>query len=420
MINHWLRYISNIHYKEIDLTLDRISFVANKLNILPLSPFIITISGTNGKGTTCRLIELILLHRGMRVGVYNSPHLIHYKERIRINGKEVNNLIHIKSFNIINYVRKLTLLSYFEFTTLSALYIFSQFKLDVIILEVGLGGRLDATNIVNANLAIITNIDLDHTKFLGLTRNDIAKEKSGIFRSNIVAVIGDSNIPVSIYETADAIGTILYNYKYDWWLIYNNNYWCWQDHNIKLNNLPIPTSIPIKNAAIAIAVINKLPFVITRENICYGLINAWLPGRFNIINVNPYIILDVAHNLHAVKYLVNLLKKLPISGKIHVLIGIFRDKDFAKIINILNPLVDKWYCTNIDHYRSASYIDLIKYTNMNSLSFSNIKDAWYYMINSINYNDVAVVLGSFITVSNIFKIINNKTVFYDNILVSSK
>ncbi|MCV2525767.1 MAG: bifunctional tetrahydrofolate synthase/dihydrofolate synthase, partial [Candidatus Lightella neohaematopini] len=298
MINNWLNYISNIHYKEIDLTLDRIFFVANKLSILPLAPFVITVSGTNGKGTTCRLIELILLHRGMRVGVYNSPHLINYKERVRINGKELSNSVHIKSFNTINYIRKLTSLSYFEFTTLSALHIFSQFKLDVVILEVGLGGRLDATNIVNTNLAIITNIDLDHTKFLGLTRNNIAKEKSGIFRSNVVAVIGDNDIPISVYEIADTIGTILYRYKYDWWLIHNNNYWCWQDHNKKLNNLPIPTNIPIKNAAIAIAVINKLPFLIKRENICYGLINAWLPGRFNIININPYIILDVAHNFH--------------------------------------------------------------------------------------------------------------------------
>ncbi|MCV2531272.1 MAG: Mur ligase family protein, partial [Candidatus Lightella neohaematopini] len=284
MINNWLNYISNIHYKEIDLTLDRISFVADKLNILPLSSFVITISGTNGKGTTCRLIELMLLHRGISVGVYNSPHLINYKERIRINGREIDNLIHIKSFNIINYVRKLTSLSYFEFTTLSALYIFSQFKLDVVILEVGLGGRLDATNIVNADLTIITNIDLDHTKFLGLTRNDIAKEKSGIFRFNKVAVVGDDDIPISIYEVADTVGAILYNYKYDWWLTNNNNYWCWQDHNIKLNNLPMPKNIPIKNAAVAIAVINKLPFIITRENIYYGLVNAWLPGRFNIIS----------------------------------------------------------------------------------------------------------------------------------------
>ena len=190
----WLSYLENSHFKAIDLGLERIKSVAEELDLLNPAPYVITVGGTNGKGTTCRLLETILLNHGLRVGVYSSPHLLRYNERVRIQNQDLPDEMHTASFDFIEK-HKTQSLTYFEFSTLSALHLFKQAKLDVVILEVGLGGRLDATNIVDNDLAVITSIDIDHTDFLGSTREEIGFEKAGIFRANKPVVIGEPNVP---------------------------------------------------------------------------------------------------------------------------------------------------------------------------------------------------------------------------------
>ncbi|WP_236854812.1 Mur ligase family protein [Buchnera aphidicola] len=199
-LSAWLKYLEISNKKKINL--NELKLIAEKLDLLNFKSFVFTVAGTNGKGTTCAILEKLFLDSGYQVGLYTSPHLISYLERVRINGATLSAEEHIASFEEVDYIRKTTILTYFEFITLSALILFKRYSLDIIILEVGLGGRLDATNIVDPNLSIITNIRLDHTKILGKNRSLIAREKSGIFRKNIISVIGETDIPDSMNKIA--------------------------------------------------------------------------------------------------------------------------------------------------------------------------------------------------------------------------
>ena len=212
----WLSYLENLHSKTIDMGLERVSQVAARLDVLKPAPFVFTVAGTNGKGTTCRTLESVLMAAGYRVGVYSSPHLVRYTERVRVQNSELPESVHTASFAEIEAARGETSLTYFEYGTLSALWLFKQAQLDVVILEVGLGGRLDATNIVDADVAVVTSIALDHIDWLGPDRESIGREKAGIFRANKPAVVGEPDMPHTIADVANEKGAQLLRRGVDW------------------------------------------------------------------------------------------------------------------------------------------------------------------------------------------------------------
>lgn len=412
-LTEWLYYIEHLNCASIDLNLDRIRKIAIDLDLIHPAAYVILVGGTNGKGTTCSLLETILLHNNNTVGLYTSPHLLSYNERVRICGKEVPDYIHITAMSAIENARNQIALTYFEFITLSALYMFKQEKLDLIILEVGLGGRLDATNIVDPDVSVITNIAIDHIEFLGTTRDMIAQEKSGIFRFNKPVVIGDSYPPITISNMAKYHGAILFIRGRDWDFNIYENKWIWWGHssyNCLLHDLPLPL-IPLENAATALSVLYWLPFLVAKSAICHGLRVANLPGRFQIITYSPLVILDVGHNPHAANYLVKRLAAFLTNriGNVRMVIGMLKTKDIRGTICCLSHLVNVWYCSNLDTPLSASSEELSVFLfNSNVHQFSNILEAWKQAMSDATLDDCVIVFGSFHTVSPIMrKIIND-------------
>ncbi|WP_011609033.1 bifunctional tetrahydrofolate synthase/dihydrofolate synthase [Histophilus somni] len=431
-LEQWLCFLEKAHAKAIDLGLDRVKTVAQQLDLLQPAPFVITVGGTNGKGTTCRLLEILLLNSGFRVGVYSSPHLIRYNERVRIQNQELADEEHTQAFAFIEQ-HKSQSLTYFEFSTLSALYLFKQANLDVVILEVGLGGRLDATNIVDADLAVITSIDIDHTDFLGNTREEIAFEKSGIFRPNKPAVIGENNIPCSLLEQGKKLDSILFCRNKDWKFSKQENGWTWEtikgDKAIYMDNLPI-CSIPLANAATALATLAYLPFDISISVVHKSLREVELAGRFQKINPEkllnlaklskktvkqlPQIIVDVGHNPHAASYLLERLTALKAKsiGKIISVCGILKDKDSQGILSPLIKVVDQWNLVTLDGVRGQSshelFMTLQQISTTNELSaqtYSSVYEGVKSAVQNATEKDIILVFGSFYTVGSFLKLL---------------
>ena len=306
----WLCYLEQLHPSSIELGLERVKSVAERLELLQPAPYIFTVAGTNGKGTTCRTLEMILLAADKRVGVYSSPHLLRFTERVRINNQESTPSDTVKAFAAIEKARGDVSLTYFEYATLAALYQFKQAQLDVVILEVGLGGRLDATNIVDADIAIITTIGIDHVEYLGNNRESIGQEKAGIFKPKSIAIVGEPEIPSSILDVAHAVNCPVFAVNKDWaYQQIDKLSWQFNSSIKQYKNLPIP-HVPLANAATAIAALSYSPFSITQEQIDDALEKTSLIGRFQIIQSSPIVIVDVAHNPHAHRYLFKTIELL--------------------------------------------------------------------------------------------------------------
>ncbi|WP_044104732.1 bifunctional tetrahydrofolate synthase/dihydrofolate synthase [secondary endosymbiont of Ctenarytaina eucalypti] len=399
----WLYYIEHLHDKTCDLGLERAGHVATTLNLLNPAPYVISVGGTNGKGTTCRLLEVILLAHGIKVGVYSSPHLLRYTERVRILGRELTNADHSAAMAVIEAGRGQMSLSYFEFGTLAALELFRQASLDIVILEVGLGGRLDATNIVDADLAVITSIALDHTDCLGTDRASIAREKAGIFRRNRPVIVGEPDRPTTVDSAAIDIGSILYARDRDWWFQSNGQHWRWWDSVRELKTLPLP-GIPLGNAATALAAINRLSFAVPEEAVHQGLRMAELPGRFQCISQTPLTILDVAHNPQAAAYLASSLRVLPRAGRLLAVVGMLSDKDIAGTLACLKKKVDVWYCASLDGPRGASAAQLADHLDGNSKQFNDVISAWRQARADSAQDDCVLIFGSFHTISEVMAV----------------
>lgn len=396
----WLHYLENLHSSAIELGLERVQSVAKRLDLLNPAPFVFTVAGTNGKGTTCCTLEAILIAAGYKVGVYSSPHLIRYTERVRIQGQELTEPEHSAALSVIEEGRGTTSLTYFEFGTLSALYLFKLAKLDVVILEVGLGGRLDATNIVNADVAVITSIALDHTDWLGPDRNSIGREKAGIFRPEKPAIVGEPDMPVTIAETADRLGAKLFRRGKEWRYETSDTGWRWESESMTFSDLPTP-SIPLPNAATALAALVQSHLNIPEKAVHQGLINARLPGRFQIVRQSPRVILDVAHNPHAAAYLADRVQALPKNGgRLRAVVGMLIDKDISGTLACLTPLVDEWYCAPLSGPRGTRAEDIARYLQ-NPRTFSNVKEAWLQAISDAGEQDTVIVFGSFHTVAEV-------------------
>ncbi|AUV00296.1 bifunctional tetrahydrofolate synthase/dihydrofolate synthase [Phytobacter ursingii] len=397
----WLSYLENLHSKTIDLGLERVCQVAARLDVLRPAPFVFTVAGTNGKGTTCRTLESILLAAGYRVGVYSSPHLIRYTERVRVQGEELAELDHTRSFAEIEAVRGETSLTYFEYGTLSALWLFKQAKLDVVILEVGLGGRLDATNMVDADVAVVTSIALDHTDWLGPDRESIGREKAGVFRGGKPAVVGESDMPYTIGEVAAEKGALLMRRGVDWQYEVEQGQWRFRDGKGELTGLPLP-QVPQPNAATALAALRASGLAVSEQAIREGIASAILPGRFQIVRHNPRLILDVAHNPHAAAYLAGRLSAEPGHGRVLAVIGMLHDKDIVGTLACLEPVVDSWYCAPLEGPRGATAEQLMAHLPQGK-AYQDVAQAWQAAMAEATAEDTVLVCGSFHTVAHVME-----------------
>lgn len=389
-LEKWLEFLEQLNPFNIELGLDRVNQVANKLQLTKFNIPIVTVTGTNGKGSCVAFLEAIYLAQGYRVASYTSPHLFRFNERIRINGKEIDDINLINALEKIENNREGIHLTYFEFTTLAALQIFQETKLDVIILEVGLGGRLDAVNCVDADVAIISSIGLDHCDWLGHTREAIGYEKAGIFRAGKIAVCGDTDPPRSVLQYAKDLGTELYVVGAS---------------RITLRSIRATTLDP-QNAYTALTCIhllqNKLPT--SEAAIETGLKKASLPGRFQKMG---NIIFDVGHNPHAAAWLARQLKKDHCKGKTYAVIGMMADKDIAGTIHELQGEIDTWFWGDLPSKRAANASHLEKILQQITVkkwyNAASILEAYKSAQAVCTNNDRVIVLGSFVAVAECLK-----------------
>ncbi|WP_455011966.1 bifunctional tetrahydrofolate synthase/dihydrofolate synthase [Haemophilus parahaemolyticus] len=409
----WLDYLEHGHFKAIDMGLERIKSVASNLDLLHPAPYVITVAGTNGKGSTCRFLEVALMKLGLKVGVYSSPHLIRYNERVRINGQVLDDQAHIDSFTEIDQ-NKTASLTYFEFSTLSALKLFKDAKLDVVILEVGLGGRLDATNIVDPHLAVITSIDIDHVAFLGNNREDIGREKAGIFRANIPVIIGEPDCPQSILAIAQDLNAQKFQRNVDWQYEVKDGTFYWQSQTTQFNTLPMPL-IPIPNAGTAIAALLKTPFNVSEQVIRETLQEAQMTGRFQQLQPTDFahfsgqkpkaqVIIDVGHNPHAARYLAERLQVVK-KAKIFAIFSCLEDKELSGIVQPLREVIDEWHCVGLDCWRGQSgqavFDKLVNVLpNATACVYENVDAIAPILFEQAEEQDIILVFGSFHTVAD--------------------
>ena len=412
-VSRWLAWQETLHFTAIELGLERCRRVADNLGLLRPNHNVISVAGTNGKGSSVELLALILRRAGYRVGCYTSPHLIRYSERITVDGVEVGDEKLCASFDRIDRARGDISLTYFEFGTLAALDIFRQEQLDITILEVGLGGRLDAVNILDADIALITSIDLDHQQWLGSDRNKIAREKAGIFRNRAPAICSDPNPPSALSDCAHALGTPLFVNGMDFFYEIEEDTWNWRCGETRLSGLPRPMKycdFQIQNAAGVLMALVKMEseYPVTEEDIHYGLHNFRLAGRFQIIPGKFQTILDVAHNQQAAKALVDTLNVIPKMGKTHIILGMLKDKDRRSFFEALSPVAHTWHTVSLQAERgcdaSALAKELKEFGTAENVRCHEKVDEAIKMIRSYAVpGDNIVITGSFLTVGAALK-----------------
>ncbi|MFL6663659.1 MAG: bifunctional tetrahydrofolate synthase/dihydrofolate synthase [Rhizobacter sp.] len=361
-LDGWLARCERLHPKEIDMTLERVVQVKQRLGLRFDVP-VITVAGTNGKGSTCAMLEAIALQAGYRVGLYIKPHLVHFEERCRIDGASVAADALLPHFEAVEQVRGDTPLTYFEFTTLAIARLLSQAPLDLVILEVGLGGRLDAVNSIDSDCAVITSIDIDHVDYLGPDRESIGREKAGVMRTGRPAIVSDPVPPRSVLDHAREIGADLWLTGRDFRIQGDAQQWSWTGREKRYNSLAYPAlrgANQLLNAAGALAAFEALRdrIPITAQAVRAGLAVVELPGRFQIVPGRPVLVLDVAHNPHAVATLAQNLDQMGFYPRTHAVFGAMQDKDLPAMLARTAPLVDSWHFTDLPVARAAKADDL--------------------------------------------------------------
>ena len=354
----WLAHAERQHPKTIELGLERTRTVAQRLGLAFDCP-VITVAGTNGKGSTCAMLESILGHAGYRTAVFTSPHLVHFEERLRLKGEAIDGALLVPHFEAVEAARAEIPLTYFELTTLAILRCMVEAKPDVAILEVGLGGRLDAVNIIDADCAVITSIDLDHMNFLGPDRESIGREKAGILRTGRPAIVSDPMPPQSVLDHAREIGADLWRFGHDFNVSGDKQQWGWSGRGRRYSGLAYPAlrgANQLLNAAGVLAALEALRqrLPITAQAVRTGLAMVELPGRFQILPGQPTLVLDVAHNGHAVAALAENLDAMGFYPTTHAVFGVMADKDLTPILSRIGPLIDRWYFTDLPTPRAAT------------------------------------------------------------------
>lgn len=399
-LDDWLCYLEAIHPATIDMGLERITQVAEQVGLLESFSKIILIGGTNGKGTTARCLEALLLNQGFSVGTYSSPHLIRYTECVRVNGVELDEQYHIDAFKQIDDTRGDTSLTQFEFGTLGALSIFKRCNVDYILLEVGLGGRNDATNIVMPVASVITTIDLDHKAFLGDTRESVGYHKAGIFRANKPAIVGDFNIPDSVtdYGTEIAAKMVLANKDFHFTQLESQFRWQYFDNDWYFDN----PNIPAQNVATALTVLATLDLLPSFESVQCCLSEIQVEGRFQQLSTFPLVYVDVAHNPESARYLATKLQHLRQKGfKIHALAAMLADKDKASVLKTLTPYVDRWSLASLHGPRGerAENLKPLLDTDKQITVYADVEGALNAQIHGLKQDQALVIFGSFLTVA---------------------
>ncbi|MFC6673492.1 bifunctional tetrahydrofolate synthase/dihydrofolate synthase [Marinobacterium aestuariivivens] len=408
-LNEWLSRIEACHPSEIELGLDRIRDVARQLALDFGATRVVTIAGTNGKGSTQTFLDRILRHGGHSTGCYSSPHFLRYNERVRLNGEEVSDGLLCDAFAAVERARGTTPLTYFEFGTLAALKIFADARPEYLLLEVGLGGRLDAVNIIDADVAVVTTVALDHTDWLGDSRELIGREKAGIFRAGRAAVCGDPQPPVTVAEVATQLGACLHQVGQTFSWQSGDSSWDWQGLNargeaVEMSGLPLP-ALPLPNAATALQVLHLLPDPVPRQAIERGLQDARMTGRMQRISLDGSdCILDVAHNPEAAGYIAARLRAMPVRGRRHLLLGMLGDKDVAGVLAALAPLADRWHLAGLAGARGqssdrlAETLDRVDDSASRAL-YPDVASALQGLRGELTADDQVLIAGSFFTVS---------------------
>jgi dihydrofolate synthase/folylpolyglutamate synthase len=431
-LSAWLSHLESLHPKTIALGLERVAEVKQRLQLNPQFPLIV-VGGTNGKGSVCAMLEAMLHAAGYRVGCYTSPHLLVYNERVRVAKQQVRDAELCASFEQIERARRNlarddsvsspspTLprgergqsseipLTYFEFGTLAAMQCFMAQGVEVAILEVGLGGRLDAVNVFDSDCAVVTSIDIDHTDYLGDTREKIAFEKAGIFRANKVAVFGDLDMPDAIAAQAQKIGAQLWRLGHDFSFKAFDLQWDFLCNGSKRSSLPLPAlrgAFQLNNACTVLAALQALKerLPVSMAAVRRGLMEVELAGRFQVLPGRPCTILDVAHNPHAARSLARNLAAMPAFPKTYGVIAMLKDKDMAGVVHELMWQVDVWLVAGIDAPRGASSAELGAVVKQVALegelhTFPTVTEAMHHACKAVGENDRIVAFGSFYTVA---------------------
>ena len=411
-LDDWLAHCEQLHPKTIDMGLDRVRAVAERMGLRFDCP-VFTVAGTNGKGSTCAMLEAILTQAGFRTGLFTSPHLVRFEERCRIRGQNVDAADLIAAFARVESARAEISLTCFEFTTLAILDTLARAGLDAVILEVGLGGRLDAVNIIDTDCAIITSIDIDHAELLGDTREKIGFEKAGILRTGRPAIVSDPVPPQSVIDRATEIGADLWLLGRDFNSSGDQQQWAWAGRGRRYAGLAYPAlrgANQLINASGVLAALTAMrqQLPVTAQAVRNGLALVDLPGRFQVVPGQPALVLDVAHNPHSVAALALNLDAMGFYPTTHAVFGAMADKDLTPMLQRMDPLVDRWYFTDLPTPRAASgaalqaaWQALTQRKDASSAVFSQPLDALHAAAAKAQAADRIVVFGSFYTVGGV-------------------
>ncbi len=388
--------------------LDRVRTVKEALRLAPAFP-ILTVGGTNGKGSACAMLEAVLSHAGYRVGTYMSPHLLRYNERVRIDRREASDEALVQALREVDAARAEVPLTYFEFGTLAAVSLFIGANVDVAVLEVGLGGRLDAVNVFDADCALVMSVDLDHLDYLGDTREKIGFEKAGIFRPGRAAVCADRDPPRTLLEHADRLGAQLLLIDRDFGFVPEPRQWRYWGPRGGRHGLPHPAlrgDYQLANASACLAALDTLreQLPVSGDDVRTGLLTAENPGRFQVLPGRPAVILDVAHNRAAAAALSRNLERLPQAGRTYGVFAMLKDKDIAGVATEMKQVIDEWLVSGIEAQRGAdaSHLcaELARAGVLESVSkHASVAAAYAQACDRAAQNDRIVVFGSFYTVA---------------------
>lgn len=406
----WLDHLEALHPRGIagiELGLERVASVKARLGQTEKCP-VILVAGTNGKGSICAMLECILLRAGYRVGLYTSPHLLHYNERVHVDGAAVDDARLVAAFAKVEAARGDVSLTYFEFGTLAAWEVFAAESLDAIILEVGLGGRLDATNIYDPACSIVSTIDIDHTEFLGPDREAIGFEKAGVFRRGIPAICGDPQPPASLLSRAATVGAPLQIMGRDFGFLKQDQQWMYWGVQGRRGGLAYPSlrgDNQLRNAACALAVLDALhaSLPVAMKDFRQGLLEVELPGRFQVLPGRPVMVLDVAHNPQAARVLADNLGNMAFHPQTFAVFGMMSDKDIDAVIDALKERVTHWLPCTLEGRRAASADFLAGRLRAKGLTvvdeFSTPQAAWHAAQDQAGEGDRILAFGSFLVVA---------------------
>lgn len=406
----WLAYIERQHPSHIALGLDRVAEVLSRMNCRLGAP-VITVGGTNGKGSTCAMLESILRCAGYRTGLYTSPHLVRYNERVRIAGHDAGDAALADAFAAVEAARGEVPLTYFEFGTLGALHAFAQAGIDVAVLEVGLGGRLDAVNIVAPDCAVLTSVAIDHVDYLGAERESIGREKAGIFRPGKPAVVGDPSPPRSVLETPARLLLLGRDFGYaeegrQW------RYWGPGGVRGGLDHPALRGRVQLRNAATALCALDMLRerLGVAMQDVRRGLAEVSLPGRFQVLPGRPQVVLDVAHNVEAAAVLADNLAASPFAPETIAVCGMLRDKDLGGVLREVSSRITRWHLASLPGPRGARAADLAAHLPGKMIvEHHDVAAALGAALEGAGENDKIVVFGSFLTVGEASEWLKRRT-----------